>query len=298
MTDTDNDRGLALAVAAYLWWGLSPLFWKQLTAVPAAATLAWRIVATAVLLVIVLGARRRLGGVVAIARDRRTRTATTVSAIVIAANWTVYVWAVNTSHVSEASLGYFVYPLVSVVLGVVVLGERLRGVQWFAVALAGGGVTWLTAEIGRVPWIALTLASSFGVYGLVRKMVPVGSFAGLTYEVGVLVLPALALLGLLDGGANLTWGPRISGLLALSGVFTAVPLVLFAAAAPQVPLSIMGMLQYLNPFLQLALGVWVYDEPFDTRRLFGYVVIWLALALLVVDGLRTAGPTRRLAAAS
>lgn len=299
MSDTPRtDSGIAIALAAYVWWGMSPLFWKQLTDVPAAATLSWRVVATSILLLVVLRARGRLGGVTRIWHHPRQRTATMISALAILVNWSVYVWAVNTDHVSEASLGYFIYPLVSVLLGVVVLGERLRPAQWGAVSLAAAGVVWLTADVGKVPWVALTLASSFGVYGLIRKLEPVGSFEGLAFEVSLLFVPAVLLLSLWDGGANLTWDAGTSTLLALSGVFTAVPLVLFAAAAPKVPLSIIGMLQYVNPFLQLGLGVWVYHEPFDRGRLVGYSIIWAALAVLLVDGVRANRPTRDLAAVS
>jgi len=287
--DQGDRRGVLLALAAYVWWGLSQVFWKQVDDLPALDKLAPRIVWTVAFLALLHTLRRTWGPVRGAAGDRRNRWAALAAGLLISVNWGVFIWAVAEEHVVDASLGYFVNPLVSVVLGVVVLGETLRRGQWLAVAIAALGVAWLTAEAGRVPWIAVVLALSFGFYGLVRKQAPMGSLDGLTLETGVLFLPALVLLvvhAAAGRGTLAASDPGTTALVVLSGVVTAVPLLAFAAAARRVPLSTVGILLYVNPTLQFLVGAVVYDEPVPAGRLLGYGVVWVALAVFAVEGLR------------
>jgi chloramphenicol-sensitive protein RarD len=282
-------RGLLLALLAYVWWGLSPVFWKQLADLPALDKLAHRIVWTVVFVAVLHTVGRTWGPVRTALADRRNRWAAATAGLLISVNWGVFIWAVAEDHVVDASLGYFVNPLVSVVLGVVVLGETLRRGQWLAVAIAAVGVAWLTVEAGGVPWIAVVLALSFGFYGLVRKQAPMGSLDGLTLETGVLVVPALVFLAVRAGAGEGTLAasdPGTTALLVLSGVVTAMPLLAFAAAARTVPLSTVGILLYVNPTLQFLVGAVVYDESVPAARLAGYVVVWCALGVYAAEGLR------------
>jgi chloramphenicol-sensitive protein RarD len=217
-----------------------------------------------------------------------------LSGTLIAFNWGLYIWAVNAGHVVETSLGYFINPLLNVVLGVVVLKERLNRVQWTSVAIATGGVLWLTANYGSFPWIALALAASFGSYGLIRKLVGVPPVRGLGVESLYLVLPALALLlwgeangdgGFVAHGAVPAWGWAMSALLVFGGVLTALPLIGFADAVRRIPFSLVGLLQYIAPTLQLLCGVLVLGEAFDRDRAIGFGFIWIALAIYAGDGL-------------
>jgi chloramphenicol-sensitive protein RarD len=292
-------RGVVLGLSAYLIWGLSPLFWKQVDDVGALDLIAVRVVATAVVLVgvhLLVGSLRR---VVAAAADRRTRLVALATASLLVVNWLVFVWAVGDDRVLEASLGYFVNPLVSVVLGVVVLRERLRTGQWAAVALATVGVVWLTVDVGTLPWVSLTLAGTFGLYGLLRKTASVESLDGLSLEIGLLVpLAAVVLaLGWAGGdGVDLS-GPGRDAWFLATGLITAAPLLLFAAAARRVELSVVGILQYVAPTLQFLIGTLVYDEPWRGGQVVGYVIIWVALAGFALEGLtvgRRAGGVPRL----
>ena len=212
-----------------------------------------------------------------------------LSSVLIALNWGLYIWAVNAGHVVETSLGYFINPLVNVVLGVLVLHERLRRLQWIAVGCAALGVAWLTVSAGSPPWIALGLAASFGLYGLVRKLVAVDPVAGLGLESLYLFLPALGYVLWAEaghgGGFSGAWGLGTDLLLVFGGVVTAVPLVGFAYGVRRIPLSVVGLLQYIAPTLQLLLGVWFFHEPFDTARALGFGAIWLGLALYAGEGL-------------
>jgi chloramphenicol-sensitive protein RarD len=220
--------------------------------------------------------------------------------VLIAVNWLVYVYAVNSGHVVEAALGYFINPLVSVVLGVAVFRERLRRLQWIAVGIAVLAVVVLTVDYGRPPWIALTLALSFGLYGLMKKLVRVAAAPGLVLETAVVFVPAVVVLGVLGAHGDAAFGQAGVGnvfLLASTGLATAVPLLLFAAAARRVPLSTLGLLQYVTPLMQLSIGVFVYDEPMPAARLAGFAIVWLALAVFTADSLRQAHSTRRVAAA-
>jgi chloramphenicol-sensitive protein RarD len=291
--EPDVRRGVVAALTAYLIWGLSPLFWKQLGDVEAVDTVAWRILFTAVTVGALVAVTSR-GELAAAWRDRTTLVVAATTGALLGVNWGVYVWAVSAERVVEASLGYFMNPLVSVFLGVVFLRERLRRGQWAAVALAGLGVAWLTITLGSLPWVPILLALTFGLYGLVRKVAAVGPAVGLTLETWLMFVPAAVLLLVRSSGpdVDLVQPPATMLLLASTGLVTAVPLVLFAAAARRVPLSMVGLAQYLTPTLQFLIGLFVYDEPFDRTQLVGYTFIWIGLAVFVVDAMRAAGNRR------
>jgi chloramphenicol-sensitive protein RarD len=279
-------RGAAAAVAAFLMWGLFPLYWKMLAAVPALEVVAhrttWGFAAVAAWVTL----RGGWATALAVARRPRTLLLLGASAVLIGVNWLLYVWAVAHDHVVEASLGYYVNPLVNVVLGVVVLDERLSRPQRIAVALAALGVAILTVSHGRLPWIALALAVSFGLYGLVRKTVGADAVVGLLWETALLTPPALVLLvslGLRGAGAFSPGAPGPSALLALGGAVTAVPLVLFALGARSLPLSTVGLIQYLSPSIQFLIAVFLFREPFTRSHAAAFACIWSALALLTWD---------------
>jgi chloramphenicol-sensitive protein RarD len=275
--------GTLAAVGAFLLWGLFPLYWKQLAEVPAlevvAHRTAWGFAAVAAWVTL----RGRWSDARTVASDPGTVVRLAGSAVLIALNWLLYVWAVIHDHVVEASLGYFINPLVNVLLGVLVLREGLSRAQRIAVALAGAGVAVLTVGHGRLPWIALALAVSFGLYGLARKTVAADAVVGLLWETALLAPVATAFLVLLElrgRGAFGTAGPSISALLALGGAVTAIPLVLFALGARALPLSTLGLLQYLSPSLQFLLAVLVFREPFAATHAAAFACIWTALAVL------------------
>jgi len=280
--------GLAAAVGAFVLWGVFPLYLKPLAEVPALQVMAHRIVWCCLLVFAWLTLRGELGTVRAALADRETRLRLAASATLISVNWLVYVWAVANGHVVEASLGYFINPLLNVVLGVFVLGERLNRAQWFAVALAALGVVYLTVLAARPPWIALVLAASFGTYGLMRKVVQVESVPGLAAETLLLSPFALALLLWAEAHGSGAFGhvaPAIDALLVGSGLATALPLALFAFGARLIPYSTIGLVQYIGPTLQFLLGVLVFHEAFPWTRAIGFACIWTAVAIYAADGL-------------
>ncbi len=281
-------RGLTAAVCAFLIWGLFPLYLKPLSGVPAAEIMAHRIVWCCLLVFAWLAVRGELGTVRRALADPASRLRLTASAALISINWLIYVWAVTNGHTVEASLGYFINPLLNVVLGVLVLHERLNRAQWVAVGLAAIGVLYLTVATGRPPWIALTLAASFGLYGLIRKVVSVEAVAGLATETLLLAPFAAAFLAFaaLNGsGALGNAGAGVDALLLGSGLVTALPLALFAFGARLIPLSTLGLLQYVGPTLQFLIGVLVFQEPFPRARAVGFVLIWTGLAVYAADSL-------------
>ncbi len=286
----DRRRGTLFGVAAYALWGSFPLYFPLLEPAGPLEILACRVVFSLVVVVLLLLARGRLSGASRLGALALRRLA--VAAVLIAVNWGVYIWAVNHQHVVEASLGYFINPLVTVGLGVLVLHERLRRGQWVAIGVGLLAVAVLTVDYGRPPWLALILAASFGGYGLVKKRVGVPAASGLLVESAVLTLPAVAALVVLGAQGTLTLGHHGAGhdaLLASAGLVTAVPLLLFAGAAARLPLSSLGLLQYLTPVLQLGVGVLVRHEPMPPARLAGFALVWAALGLLTVDALRHRG---------
>jgi chloramphenicol-sensitive protein RarD len=294
----DERRGTAYGIAAYLLWGLFPLYWPLLEPAGSVEILAHRIVWSLLFVLGVLAVTRSWGWIVPLFSDRASLARMTLAAVLIAGNWCLYIWGVNNEHVVETSLGYFINPVVTVMIGVLVLQERLRPVQWAAIGLGTVAVLVLTADYGRPPWIALGLAFSFATYGLLKKQVGarVGAVQSLTVETAVLFLPALGWLLFLESAGEGQLGHSGAGhglLLASAGVATAVPLLFFAAAARRVPLSVLGMLQYLAPVLQFLTGVLLYDEPMPASRLAGFALVWAALVLLTADSLRHRRRVRR-----
>jgi chloramphenicol-sensitive protein RarD len=285
---SQRNLGVVYALIAYGIWGVLPLYLKALQGVPPLQIVAHRIVWAALLLVLVLALTRQWGWLRQL-RERPRIVATFVaSSAALSINWLTYVWGVTVGRVVDVSLGYFINPLFSVVLAVLVLKERLRAGQWVAVALAGVGVLWLTLQAGQLPWIGLILAVSFGIYGLLRKTASIDSLGGLTLETWLLFPLAFGYLTHLELTGHGAWadaGPPQTALLVAAGPITAIPLLAFAAGARRIPLSLVGILQYLGPTLQLALGVWVFHEPLPAPKLFGFALIWAALVLYTIEGL-------------
>ena len=282
-------------------WGFFPLYFPLLEPASGVEIVAHRIVWSFVFVALLLTVTRRWSLLRGAVRDRRSMLVLAGASVAITGNWLVFVYGVNSGHVVETSLGYFINPLVSVVLGVVFLAERLRRLQWVAVGIAVLAVVVLTVDYGRPPWIALALAGTFGLYGLLKKLVRVDAAPGLLLETAFVVIPAAVLLGALQGDGDGTFGSDGTAhllLLVSTGVATAVPLLLFAAAARRLPLSTIGLLQYLTPLMQLSIGVFVYSEPMPPARLAGFVIVWVALAVFTADTLRQARSTHRQAAAA
>lgn len=280
-----RDRGLVYGLAAYGLWGLFPLYWKALDTQGADEVLAHRIVWSLVFCVVVLAVTGRLAG--ALRPGWHQVRLLAVAAALITVNWYLFIWATSSGHVVDASLGYFVNPLVTVVLGVVVRGESLRRLQWIAVGTATVGVVLLTVLTGRLPWLALVLAGTFATYGLVKSSVRLPALEGLAVETAIVALPAAAWLVVVGSDGALATGPPTTMLLAIgAGPVTAIPLLLFAGAARRLPLSVVGFLQYLAPILQFLVGVVLLGEDFGPGRVVGFVVIWVALMVFVVDQAR------------
>jgi chloramphenicol-sensitive protein RarD len=280
-------RGIAAAIVAYALWGILPLYWKALQDVPAFEILCHRTIWSFVFVLLILTARRQWAWLQRARRNPRLLLTFACSACLLGLNWFTYIWAVNAGHIVDTSLGYFVNPLISVLLGVFFLRERLRLWQAIAIGIATAGVLLLTLGYGAFPWIALTLALTFGFYGLLRKTAPLGSLEGLSLEIALLSIPTLAYLVYLEWMGTSSFGhagTTTSLLLALSGLVTAFPLLMFAYAARQVTLATVGILQYIAPTLQFLLGVFVYGEPFTQTRLIGFAAIWISLLVYSVEG--------------
>ena len=286
-TITPMRTGILSAALAFFCWGLFPLYFHALNDVPPSQILAHRMLWSLLFLLIVLAIRRQWSWLVIVKRPR-VLASFVASAFLLSANWLVYILSVNNGHVIEASLGYFINPLVNIMFGFFLLKERLRPAQWGAIGVAALGVAWLTWQAGTVPWIALVLAASFGGYGLLRKTAALGALEGLSLETMVLFPLAAAYVGWLTWhGQNAfinTPSDHTRLLLIAAGPLTAVPLLLFASGARRIPLSVLGLLQYMSPTLQFLLGVWVFHEAFSTKRLVGFAVIWVALALYAAEG--------------
>lgn len=280
------NKGIWNGLAAYALWGFFPIYWKLLHEVPALEVIGHRISWSFLLLIL---------GILFTGQWRDFRSAAltpkviaiyTLAGVVLTINWLIYVWGVNSGFIVETSLGYFINPLISVLLGVFFLHERLRPMQWIAVALAAAGVIYLTVTYGRPPWIALSLAVSFGIYGLVKKLAPLGSLYGLTLETALVFPMALIYLLFVESrgtGAFLHQDAFIDILLIGTGAVTSIPLLMFASAARQIPLTMIGLLQYIAPTLQFLIGVFLYHEPFDQSRLIGFSLVWLALIMFWME---------------
>lgn len=283
------NAGIVYATLAFMTWGLFPLYLRQVASVHPLEVVLHRSIWSLLFMLLLLALLRRLRGLGTVFRQPRQLLPLLLSALLLSCNWLVYVFAVQRGHVVEASLGYFINPIVNVLLGVLVLHERLNRVQWAAVALAAAGVLWLSVLAGQPPWIALVLALSFGLYGLMRKTSALGALEGLTLEtllLAPLMLPALAGWTFSGHGAMARGDMGLNAWLLLGGPLTALALVWFAAGARRLPLATVGLLQYLSPTIQLALGVWVFGEPFSRARLAGFALIWAALAVYSLDGWR------------
>ena len=282
-------RGIAYAALAYIFWGLFPLYFQPLAAIPPTEVVAHRVVWSLVFMLALLAVRHQWAWLGPVLRQPRVLGAFAASALLLALNWGLYIWAVTNGHVLEASLGYFITPLVNVLLGTTVLHERPRAAQWAALSLAAAGVLWLTLQGGRLPWIALVLAASFGTYGLLRKVAVLGALEGLALETLVLAPLAFAALAWWSiQGTAVAPAADASTLLWLVGVgpVTAIPLLLFAAGARRITMTTLGLLQYLGPTIQFGLGVWLFREPLTAQRLAGFALIWAALLVYTLDGWR------------
>ena len=280
------NKGIWYGIGAYVLWGFFPIYWKFLHPVSALQVIGHRIGWSFIMLVIYIAATKQWQAFRSVAFNPKTIAIYAIASVLLSVNWLIYVWGVNSGFIVETSLGYFINPLLSVLLGVVFLRERLRPIQWIPVGLAAIGVIYLTFVYGHLPWIALSLAFSFGFYGFVKKLSPLGSLYGLTLETGIVFPVALIYLivvGINGSGAFLHDGTFIDVLLIGAGLVTTIPLLMFASAAKQIPLTIVGLLQYIAPTLQLLIGVFLYKEAFDLSHFIGFAIVWLALIIFVVE---------------
>jgi chloramphenicol-sensitive protein RarD len=281
-------RGIWYAVGAYTLWGVFPIYIKLLQAVPPVEILSHRVIWSLVFVIGLLAIQRRWSWLRTVAANPALLGRFVATATVVTMNWGVYIWSINSDRVVDASLGYFINPLVNVLLGALVLRERMRPMQWASVSIAALGVAWLTVQAGTLPWIGLVLAVSFATYGLLRKTASLGAVEGLTLETAILFPLAFGYLLWLGANGQNSFVETSTGmrtLLVLAGPVTAVPLLLFAAGARRIPFSLLGLLQYIGPSIQLVLGVWLYHEPFAPAKAAGYALIWAALALYTAESL-------------
>lgn len=282
------NKGILFAIGAYGLWGLFPIYWKLLHTVSSQEIVAHRIIWSLLFMLILLATTQRLNQFKQQLKNKKILLTYSLAGTLLGINWLTYVWGVNAGFIVETSLGYFINPLVSVLLGVVFLKERLNRQQWIAVAMATVGVLYLTLQYGALPWIALTLAFSFGAYGLIKKTAPLDSMESLSMETLFMFAPAFAYVLFVQSTGQGSFGTvswQVTTLLVLTGIVTAVPLIFFAAAARRIPLSTVGIMQYIAPTLQFSIGVWLYHESFNQTRLIGFSIIWFALIIYVVDSL-------------
>jgi chloramphenicol-sensitive protein RarD len=279
--------GMLYALAAFAIWGSFPIYFKALQQIPPLEILLHRMVWSLVFLLVVLTLRKQWQWLRTTFRQPKVLAGFTASALLLSANWFIYIWAVNHDRVVDASLGYFINPLVNVLLGYFILSERLRPLQWLAIAIAAAGVAWLTWQSGHPPWIGLSLGLTFGIYGLLRKTATLGPLEGLSLETLLLFPLAAIALSVLTVNQQSHFAETThltKWLMIAAGPITAVPLLMFAAGARRIPMATLGVLQYITPSLQLLIGVWLYHEPFSTR-LPGFAAIWVALAVYSIEGL-------------
>lgn len=280
------NKGILSGIGAYALWGFFPIYWKYLHDVPALQVIGHRIGWSFLLLILVILVSGQWQEFRSAISQPKVIGIYLIAGILLSINWLVYVWGVNAGFIVETSLGYFINPLLSVSLGVIFLRERLRPAQWIPVSIAAIGVIYLTIIYGRLPWIALSLAFSFGFYGLVKKLAPLGSLHGLTLETGVVFPAALVYLWIVEAngsGAFLHDSTLIDILLIGAGAVTTIPLLMFASAAKQIPLTVIGLLQYIAPTLQFLIGIFIYKEPFDRSHLIGFGIVWVALVIFWVE---------------
>lgn len=277
---------MVYAFGAYFIWGFFPIYWKLIKHVPALQLLGHRIAWSFILLILLMLTSGKWRDLKTLTSDRKVLSIYLAAAILVGLNWFFYVWSVNAGYIVEASLGYFINPLLSVLLGVLFLKERLRPFQWLAAALATAGVVYLTIMYGRLPWIALSLAFTFGFYGLMKKIAPLPPLHGLLLETGFLFLPAVLFLfyqDILGRGAFLHTGIGSDLLMAGAGLVTTIPLLMFASAAQRIPLSMIGIMHYITPTCQLLIGVLIYKESFSPIRAIGFGIVWIGLIIFGVE---------------
>jgi len=282
------NTGVMTALGAFGIWGFLPLYWKALDQVHAMEIMTHRMIWSMLLIAILLLLRRNWQSLKEAIRSPAVLLNALACALLLALNWVTYIWGVNNGYIIETSLGYYINPLMNVLLAVVVLQERLRRVQWLAIALAAIGVLYMTLNYGQLPWIALTLATSFAIYSLLHKQTSLSSMNGLALETGMLFVPALLFLIWCHSkgmGAFGNISTEVNLLLIGSGIITAVPLLLFGYAAQRISLTTLGILQYLGPTIQLVIGIWVYNEPFDSTRAFAFAMIWAALVIYTLESI-------------
>ena len=281
------NKGILHAFGAYFIWGLVPVYWKMLKHVPATQLIGHRIVWSFILLAVILLIQRKWMELRTPISDRKTVGIYAIAAVLCGFNWFIYVWAVTAGYIVECSLGYYINPLLSVLLGVVFLREKLRPFQWVSIGLAAAGVAYLAITYGRPPWIALGLALTFGSYGLVKKKAPLNSLNGLTLETGILFIPGLAFLAFVERtgqGAFLHGGPGSDFLMVGAGFITTIPLLFFASAAQRIPLTTIGVMHYITPTLQLLIGVLIYREAFSATQAVGFGAVWAGLIIFCAEG--------------
>lgn len=289
MVDSELRKGFWYGFAAYVSWGLFPLYWTVLQPAGATEILAMRVVCSLLFIAVLLSAVHRWSQLRDLVADRRRLLIVSVGAVMIAINWGTFIYAVTSGHVIETALGYFINPLVLVAMGVLLLGERLRPAQWVALTLAAVAVVGLTIDYGRPPYIALTLAFSFGTYGLMKKRAGVGASEGLALETAILAPLALAWLVWLQVDGQAAFGHEgwvNTALLLGTGVVTTIPLLLFGGAATRIPMTTLGLLQYIAPVMQFMFGLWLFDEDMSTARWVGFSLVWVSLLLLTADSVR------------
>ena len=283
-----SHRGVGYALAAYILWGLLPIYWKVLQEIDAVEILMHRMVWSLFFLVLVLLIRNKWHWLRSVVRNKRTLLIYAGASVLLATNWGLYIWAVNADFIVETSLGYYITPLLNVLFGMLFFQERLRVGQWASIGIAAMGVVYLTINYGQLPWIALGLALSFSLYGVLKKQAPLGAFEGLSLETAVMVLPALAYIVYVQSTGEGALG-QVDGfaqtMLLLTGVATAIPLLFFAAAAQKIPLSWIGVIQYISPTMSVLIGVLLYKEPFGIVRQIGFFIIGVALVAFTVESL-------------
>lgn len=283
-----NKQGAWYATVAYVLWGVLPIYWKQLHNIPPLEIIGYRILLSFVTVSFFLMLGKNWGKFIKAVTRPGVLKAYGTASLLIGINWLIYIWAINSNYIIETSLGYFINPLLSILLGVIVLKEHLRIGQWIPVILAALGMIYMTLTYGKVPWIALSLALSFGLYGLVKKKAPLNSLYGLTIETGFLLIPSLIYLSVVfisGSNAFLHTDLKTDLLVILSGIVTIIPLLLFASAAQKISLSLVGILQYIAPTLQFLIGYFIYREAITHNQLLGFVLVWIALAFFFIEGI-------------
>lgn len=281
--------GLLFGVSAYTLWGLFPLYWPLLKPANPLEIVSHRAVWTVVFCVIILGITKALKSTLATFKRKNVAAKLFLTSVLISINWLVYIWATNNGHVVEASLGYYINPVIIIAMGVILLHEKMRKLQWISIAIASLGVLILTIDYGRLPWIAIALALSWGTYGFIKKSLGLGALEGLAIETMISSVPYLGYLIYLgsEGKGQFGNGVLITTLIISAGAVTAIPLLLFNGATTRLPFTIIGLLQYITPTLQFAIGVWVLHEDMPAARWIGFVIIWIALVVLATDLFRS-----------